>query len=106
MTLGFFRLQFKDRAGGLQPLMVLVDECADRSLIRKSTAKQLVWTRRENTVRKIRGVGNVVTEEPSQMGELTVLDHSGEGVSAKVTSMKDPVGEVDERDWESLKSNR
>jgi hypothetical protein len=40
------------------------------------------------------------------MGELTVLDHSGEGVSAKVTSMKDPVGEVDERDWESLKSNR
>ena len=42
VTLGFFRLQFKDRAGGWQPLMVLVDECADRSLIRKSTAKQLV----------------------------------------------------------------
>ena len=79
-------------------MMVLVDEGAECSLIRKSTAKQLEWTRRENTVLKIRGVGNVVTEEPSHMGELTVLDHSGERVSARVTGMKDPVGEIDERE--------
>ena len=53
---------------------------------------------------KIRGIGNVVTEESGHIGELTVLDHSGEGVSAKVTSMTDPVGGIDERDWGSLKS--
>ena len=84
MTLGFLRLQFKDRAGGWRALMVLVDEGAERSLIRNSTAKQLEWTRRGTTVLKIRGIGNVVTEESGHIGELTVLDHSGEGVSAKV----------------------
>ena len=80
-------------------MMVLVDKGAERSLIRKSTAKQLEWTRRENTVLKIRGVGNVVTEEAGHIEELTVLDHAGERVSARVTSMTDPVGEIDERDW-------
>ena len=45
---------------------------------------------------KIRGVGYVVTD--GHIGELTVLDHFRGGVSAKVTSMTDPVGEIDERD--------
>ena len=102
VTLSFLRLQFKDRAGGWRSLMVLVDEGAERSLIRKSTGKQLEWTRRGTTVLKIRGVGYVVTD--GHIGELTVLDHFGGGVSAKVTSMTDPVGEIDERDWGSLKS--
>ena len=103
VSLGFLSLKCRDKSGGWRSLTVLVDEGADRSLIRKATAKQLKWTRRENTVLTIRGVGNVVTEEPAHCGELTFLDENEVEVPATVTSMTDPVGKIPERDWGSMK---
>ena len=86
--------------------MLLVDERAERSLIWRSSAKRLDWTGRESTVLKIRKVGNVISEERSHIGKLTLKAFDGEETLARATIMSDPVGEADGRDWDSLKSKR